>query len=74
MNYHKYVSFTNTDDNTSIIALSPSRSIGYSCNVYDTISTATIARDLPKHFNCKRCGAPNQVDKCEYCGSAYEKE
>ena len=20
----------------------------------------------PKHFNCKRCGAPNQIDVCEY--------
>ena len=27
----------------------------------------------PKHFNCKRCGATNQVDVCEYCGSAYEE-
>ena len=29
----------------------------------------TIAQ---KHFNCPFCGAPNQVDVCEYCGSAYE--
>ena len=26
------------------------------------------------HFNCKRCGAPNQIDVCEYCGCAYEEE
>ena len=26
-----------------------------------------------KHFNCKRCGAPNQIDVCEYCGSAAEE-
>ena len=25
-----------------------------------------------KHFNCPFCGAPNQIDVCEYCGSAYE--
>ena len=25
-----------------------------------------------KHFNCQFCGAPNQVDVCEYCGSIYE--
>ena len=25
-----------------------------------------------KHFNCKRCGAPNQVGACEYCGCAAE--
>ena len=23
-----------------------------------------------KYFNCKRCGAVGQKDKCEYCGSA----
>ena len=27
-----------------------------------------------KHFNCPFCGAPNQIDVCEYCGSAYEEE
>ena len=27
-----------------------------------------------KHFNCPFCGAPNQIDVCEYCGSAYEGE
>ena len=26
-----------------------------------------------QHFNCKRCGAPNQIDVCEYCGSAAEE-
>lgn len=26
-----------------------------------------------KRFNCKRCGAPNQIDVCEYCGSAAEE-
>ena len=28
----------------------------------------------PKRFNCKRCGAINQVDVCEYCGCAVERE
>ena len=28
----------------------------------------------PKHFNCKRCGAINQVDVCEYCGCVAESE
>ena len=28
----------------------------------------------PHHFNCKRCGATGQVDICEYCGSADDKE
>ncbi len=27
-----------------------------------------------KHFNCPFCGAPNQIDVCEDCGSAYEGE
>ena len=26
-----------------------------------------------KHFNCKRCGAVNQIDVCEYCGYVYEE-
>ena len=26
------------------------------------------------HFNCKRCGAPNQTDVCEYCGYVYEED
>ena len=28
----------------------------------------------PKRFNCKHCGAINQVDVCEYCGCAAEME
>ena len=43
-------------------------------NVYFT-TTATICDTYynePKHFNCKHCGAPNQIDVCKYCGSAYE--
>ena len=27
-----------------------------------------------KRFNCKRCGATNQIEVCEYCGSAFEEE
>ena len=30
-------------------------------------------KESPKHFNCVRCGAPNQIDVCEYCGCAYEE-
>lgn len=30
------------------------------------------ADEGPKHFNCKKCGAPNQIDVCEYCGSIAE--
>lgn len=37
----------------------------YSTTIWDIPSS-------PKHFNCKRCGAPNQIDVCEYCGSAAE--
>ena len=39
-------------------------------------TTAYIDCNLPhksQHFNCKRCGAPNQVDVCEYCGCAAEE-
>lgn len=25
-----------------------------------------------RHFNCPYCGAPNQIDVCEYCGCSYE--
>ena len=28
----------------------------------------------PKRFNCKHCGAANQVNVCEYCGCAAESE
>lgn len=38
----------------------------YSTTIWDILSS-------PKHFNCKRCGVPNQIDICEYCGSAAEE-
>ena len=39
----------------------------------DYIETGSIeAGEGPKHFNCKKCGAPNQIDVCEYCGSIAE--
>lgn len=38
------------------------------------VTIGTIFDNKPKHFNCKFCGAPNQVDVCEYCGCAYEEE
>lgn len=37
-----------------------------------TIETVLSDWSPAKHFNCKRCGAPNQIDVCEYCGSAAE--
>ena len=39
------------------------------------IKYGTVLNDWSptKHFNCKRCGAPNQIDICEYCGSAAEE-
>lgn len=39
----------------------------------DYIEAGSIkAGEGPKHFNCKKCGAPNQIDVCEYCGSIAE--
>ena len=37
-------------------------------DVWDTC----LKPDPPKHFNCKRCGAPNQIGVCKYCGCAAE--
>jgi Fe2+ or Zn2+ uptake regulation protein len=34
---------------------------------------AILQATLSKHFNCKHCGAINQVGVCEYCGSVYQK-
>ena len=38
------------------------------------ITIGTIYDNKSKHFNCKFCGAPNQVDVCEYCGCVYEED
>lgn len=40
---------------------------------YDTVSSVLDNWSPQKHFNCRRCGAPNQIDVCEYCGSAAEE-
>ena len=56
--------------------------------VCDNITAATFTGDFWKHykidgtahrndmsverFNCKHCGAVNQIGVCEYCGSAKE--
>ena len=29
------------------------------------------SRMKPKYTNCKNCGAPLKLDKCEYCGTYY---
>lgn len=56
-----------TIDNSGISTLE------YNPNKYVTIGTILNDWSPTKHFNCKRCGAPNQVDVCEYCGSAAEE-
>ena len=38
------------------------------------VTIGTIFDNKHKHFNCKFCGEPNQVDVCEYCGCAYEED
>ena len=62
----------NDDTNNWVITtntLSYNNKLAYADNVkYWRDSVA----DKPKHFNCPFCGAPNQIDVCEYCGSAYE--
>lgn len=55
-----------TIDNSGISTLE------YNPNSYVTIGTILNDWSPTKHFNCKRCGAPNQIDVCEYCGSAAE--
>ena len=56
----------NTVSTTATISYNPKDS------VYYTSAGSLYDYPEPKHFNCKRCGAPNQIDVCEYCGSAYE--
>ena len=60
-----------TLDNSNIaIADSGSDWIITTGNINDRYWCKTIAE---KHFNCPFCGAPNQIDVCEYCGSTYEE-
>lgn len=56
-----------TIDNSGISTLE------YNPNNCVTIGTVLNNWSPTKHFNCKRCGAPNQIDVCEYCGSAAEE-
>ena len=55
----------------SSITYDPKDSVYYTTTAIDTCIYNNYHE--PKHFNCKCCGAPNQVDVCEYCGSAYEE-
>jgi len=66
--------YTTTND-VSGITIDNSRvsTLEYKSNDYVTIGTILNDWSPTKHFNCKRCGAPNQIDVCEYCGSAAEE-
>lgn len=61
-----YWTITTTDATTTITLVKDNPDWGY-------ITTGYIA-PISKHFNCKHCGAPNQIDICEYCGCAAETE
>jgi len=57
------------DDNN--IAITDSNTVWtYTTNAVDW---CCYPYESHKHFNCKRCGAPNQIDVCEYCGCAVEE-
>ena len=65
---------TTTNDVSEItIGNSGISTLEYNPNSYVTIGTILNDWSPTKHFNCKRCGAPNQVDVCEYCGCAAEE-
>jgi len=65
--------YTTTNDVSGItINNSGISTLEYNPNNYVTIGTILDDWSPTKHFNCKRCGAPNQIDVCEYCGSAAE--
>lgn len=69
---HVEWSYTTTNDVSGIIIDNSGIStLEYNPN---NVKIGTVLNDWSptKHFNCKRCGAPNQVDVCEYCGSAAE--
>ena len=73
-NKEKVWTYTTSDRTTTIDASSlTTGTIGISkywtSHTYNDVITSE-----PKHFNCKRCGAPNQIDVCEYCGCAYEDD
>ncbi len=71
---HAEWSYTTTNDVSGItIDNSGISTLEYKPNDYMTIGTILNDWSPTKHFNCKRCGAPNQIDICEYCGSAAEE-
>ena len=64
------------NDNWDVGSITIDTGSSYGTMLYDGCTWNTITSgyvSVPKHFNCKRCGAPNQVDVCEYCGSAAEE-
>lgn len=58
-----------------MVKLRPEPSLDTIIQIHNTlVNRYSILQDtLSKHFNCKRCGAINQVGVCEYCGSAYDE-
>lgn len=71
---HVEWTYTTTGDVSGItIDNSGISTLEYKPNDYVTIGTILNDWSPTKHFNCKRCGAPNQIDVCEYCGSAAEE-
>ena len=70
---HAEWTYTTTGDVSGItIDNSGISTLEYNPN-YVTIGTVLSDWSPTKHFNCKRCGAPNQIDACEYCGCAAEE-
>lgn len=59
-----------------MVKLQPAPSLDTIIQIHNTLVNryGILQQDtLSKHFNCKRCGAINQVGMCEYCGSAYDE-
>ena len=63
-----------TYDGTTIIDASSMATGKIDISKYWTCIANDAIAPEPKHFNCKRCGAPNQIVVCEYCGCAYEED
>lgn len=71
---HLEWTYTTTNDVSGItIDNSGISTLEYKPGDYMAIGTILNDWSPTKHFNCKRCGAPNQIDVCEYCGSAAEE-
>lgn len=50
--------------------------ITFDCNEYSLNETSIELspepiQNLPKHHNCRNCGAPVFGYKCDYCGTRY---